>query len=170
MATLMPGSQWDGILNHKHHIPSDGEWQKQISNASMFAYFSMTCLLHKFPRALISDLTIFNKCKAMVIFDRMNSFKTLVDRSVMTSKHFTADEQPIQQVVLFTLCGVSSIVINNWSTTPEANMEQFESLIRSSLTDGLYLGSAGMRKRKPESKMSIYQANSVTYGVPLLRI
>lgn len=28
MATLMPGSVWDGILNHKHHIPSEGEWQK----------------------------------------------------------------------------------------------------------------------------------------------
>jgi len=52
----------------------------------------MTCLLHKFPQALISDLTIFNKCKAMVIFDRMNTFKTLVDRNVMTSRHFVPDE------------------------------------------------------------------------------
>lgn len=166
----MPGSVWDGILNHKHHIPSEGEWQKQISSASLFVYFSMTCLLHKFPSALITDLTIFSKCKAMVIFDRMNSLKSLVDRNVMTSKHFTADEQPMQQVALFTLCGVNSIVINNWSTTPEANMEQFESLMRASLTDGLYLGSAGLRKRKPERNLAIYQFNSVTYGVPLLRM
>jgi len=92
MGTLLPGSVWDGILNHKNHIPSEGEWQKQISAASLFVYFSMTCLLHKFPSALISDLTIFSKCKAMVIFDRMNSFKSLVDRTVMTSKHFTADD------------------------------------------------------------------------------
>lgn len=49
-------------------------------------------------------------------------------------------------------------------------MEQFESLMRASLTDGLYLGSAGLRKRKPESNKAIYQFNSVTYGVPLLRM
>jgi hypothetical protein len=130
----------------------------------------MTCLLHKFPKALISDLTIFNKCKAMVIFDRMNSFKTLVDRSAMVSKHYAPDEQPMQQIALFTLCGVNSIVVNNWSTSPEANMEQLESLLRSSLTDGLYVGSAGLKKRKPESSLKIYQYNAVTYGVPLLRI
>lgn len=87
-------------------------------------YYSMTCLLHKFPSSLISDLSIFNKCKAMVIFDRMNSYKTLVDRNVLTSKHFSPDEQPMQQAALFTLCDVSSIVINHWSTRPEDNLEQ----------------------------------------------
>lgn len=88
----------------------------------------------------------------------------------MVSKHYAPDEQPMQQIALFTLCGVNSIVVNNWSTSPEANMEQLESLLRSSLTDGLYVGSAGLKKRKPESSLKIYQYNAVTYGVPLLRI
>ena len=93
---IMPGTRWEGILTHSQHIPSEGEWQSQIATSSLFMYYSMTCLLHKFPSSLISDLSIFNKCRAMVIFDRMNSYKTLVDRNVLTSKHFSPDEQPMQ--------------------------------------------------------------------------
>ena len=119
----------------------------------------MTCLLHKFPSSLISDLSIFNKCKAMVIFDRMNSYKTLVDRNVLTSKHFSPDEQPMQQAALFTLCDVSSIVINHWSTRPEDNLEQMQALMRGTLTESLYLGNYALKKGlkmavRPDSKTS----------------
>lgn len=91
LPTQLAGSAFNGILTHKAHLASTGEWQKSISQASMFAYFSMTCLLHQFPKELISDLSIFNNCKAMVIFDRMNTNKQLVDRTTLTSKHFSAD-------------------------------------------------------------------------------
>ncbi len=125
----------------------------------MFMYYSMTCLLHKFPSSLISDLSIFNKCKAMVIFDRMNSYKTLIDRNVLTSKHFSPDEQPMQQAALFTLCDVSTIVVNHWSTRPEDNMDQMQALMRGALTDSLYLGKhallAGQKmSARPTSKQS----------------
>jgi hypothetical protein len=89
---MLANSKVEGLLTHATHNPSEGEWQKEISSASMFAYFGMTSLLHRFPSALISDLTIFNKCRAMVVFDRMNSLKTLVDRNVLTSKHFSPDD------------------------------------------------------------------------------
>ena len=128
------------LENHAEHIPSEGEWQNQIANSSLFVYYSMTCLLHKFHSALISDLSIFNKCKAMVIFDRMNSFKTLIDRNMLTSKHFSPDEQPMQQAALFTLCDVSSITVNHWSTRPEDNLEQMQGLMKGTLQEGLYLG------------------------------
>ena len=124
MSKVMPGSKLEGIMTHSEHIPSEGEWQNSIANSSLFIYYSMTCLLHKFHSALISDLSIFNKCRAMVILDRMNSYKTLIDRNVLTSKHFSPDEQPMQQAALFTLCDVSTIVVNHWSTRPEDNFEQ----------------------------------------------
>ena len=92
MPKMLANSKIDGILTHQTHAPSDGEWQKEISSASLFAFYSMTCLLHKFPSQLISNLSIFNKCRAMIIFDRMNSLKTLVDRNVLTSKHFSPDD------------------------------------------------------------------------------
>lgn len=89
---LLANSKWDGILTKQHHIPSEGEWQRLISQASLFAYFSMTALVHKFPPSLVSDLSIFNKCRAMIIMDRMNSYKTLVERTVLTSKHYVPNE------------------------------------------------------------------------------
>ena len=136
-------------MTRENHIPSDGEWQRLISSSSLFAYFSMTCLLHKFPPSLVSDLSIFNKCRAMVIMDRMNSFKTLIERNVLTSKHFVANEQPTQQVVLFSLCGISTIVTNHWAIKPEKNLEIFDHLLRTSLSEQIYLGAA-LRKYKDD--------------------
>jgi hypothetical protein len=96
LAKMQPGCTWSGILTSTEHTPSIGEWQEKISKSSLFAYYSMTCLLHRFPPALVADLSIFSKCRAMIIFDRMNSYKTLVDRNVVTSKHFVPSEQPQQ--------------------------------------------------------------------------
>ena len=120
----------------------------------------MTCLLHKFPSELIADLSIFNKCKAMAIFDRLNSFKALVDRNVLTSKHFSPDEQPMQQAALFTLCGVSTIVINHWSTKPEDAMMQMEDLMRGTFQEGSYLGSVAFRKGHGAKKRPVTQGSA----------
>jgi hypothetical protein len=118
----------------------------------------------------------------MIIMDRMNSFKTLMDRNVLTSKHFVPNEQPYQEAALFSLCGVSTIVTNHWSIKPEAGFEIYEHLLKGCLTEGLYLG-ASLRKYKEDKditnasgekeiqrKKSIYKYNPVTYGVPIIRI
>jgi len=173
----MPNTKWEGILSKQQHVPSDGEWQRMISSSALFSYFSMTCLLHKFPPFQVSDLSIFNKCRAMFILDRMNSFKTLIERNVLTSKHFVPNEQPEQQAILFSLCGISTIITNHWSTKPEANFEIYEALLKGCLTDGMYLG-ASLRKFKEDKevegevkkKMNLYKLNPVTYGVPIIRI
>jgi hypothetical protein len=59
----MGGSLFNGILTHKAHSASVGEWYKQISQASMFVYYSMICLLHSFPKELIADLNIFTTAR-----------------------------------------------------------------------------------------------------------
>ncbi len=85
----------------------------------------MTSLVHKFPPALVSDLSIFSKCRAMIIMDRMNTFKTMIDRNILTSKHYVPNEQPTNLAALFSLCGVASIVTNNWAVKPEATFDAF---------------------------------------------
>ena len=151
----------------------------------------MTCLLHKFPPALIADMSIFSKCRAMIIFDRMNSYKTLIDRDVVTSRHFVPSEQPLQEAALFSLCGIQTIITNHWSTKPEDNFEIFTKLLTGSLTDGLYLG-ASVKKYWKDIQMThdtcpedtpmdtimgykdrlrgLFKHNTCTYGVPLVRI
>ncbi len=172
---LLPASKWDGLLTRQQHVASEGEWQRLISSASLFAYFSMTALVHKFPPALVSDLTIFSKCRAMVIMDRMNANKTLIDRNILTSKHYVPNEQPTQQVVLFSLCGVSSIVTSHWAVRPEAGFETFQTLLRGTLGEGVYLGAAlrkyrALNEEAEGDKKLIYRGNVVTYGVPIVRV
>ena len=65
----------------------------------------------------------------------------------------------MQQAALFTLCDVSSIVINHWSTRPEDNLDQMQALMRGTLTEGLYLGNYALKKgakvaARPTSKES----------------
>jgi hypothetical protein len=146
----------------------------------------MTSLVHKFTPDQITQLSIFNKCKAMIIIDRMNTFKTLVDRNILTSKTYIPNEQPTNQAALFSLCGVSTIVTNNWAIKPEASIEAFQMLLRNTLSEGVYLGAA-LRKYRANAhveegdassmvagitndKKLIYRANVVTYGVPIVRV
>lgn len=145
---MMATSKWDGLLTKQHHVPSTGEWQRLISQSSLFAYFSMTALVHKFPPALVSDLSIFSKCRAMVILDRMNANKTLIDRNILTSKHYAPNEQPTQQAALFSLCGVASIVTSHWAVKPEASLDAFQTLLRGTLAEGVYLGAALRKYRQ----------------------
>jgi len=188
MTKKCDGSKWEGILTGEEHVPSIGEWQRLISQSQMFTYFSMTCLLHKFPKNLISDLSIFNNCRAMVVLDRMNSLKQLIDRDVLTSKHFTPDDQPMRQVALFSLCGVSSVTINHWSTRPEANLDVLKGVMNGALGEGLYFNAALRKhwasKAKAEAEeedpvakealqaqlRAIYKHNIVTFGVPIIRV
>ena len=189
LPAMSSASQWKGILTSTEHSPSIGEWQERISKSSMFAYFSMTCLLHKFHPSMVADLSIFSKCRAMIIFDRMNTYKTLIDRNVVTSPHFVPSEQPMQEAVLFSLCGVQTVVTNHWATKPENNLELFDALLRGSLTDGLYLGASAKRhwaqldqqlgdldaedqeaRRLKDSAVPLFRHNTCTYGVPLVRV
>jgi hypothetical protein len=184
---LMPGSKWEGVLTKSQHYPSSGEWQRMISNSSLFAYFSMTALLHKFTPSDVTDMSIFSKCRAIAIFDKMNSFKAYVDRTVLTSNHFSPIDQPRQTAALFSLCGLSSITVNHWSVKPEENFEIYKTMVKTAMTEGTYLG-ASLRKYKakterpeleegqeeptdlPPEKLKLYRLNTINYGVPLLRV
>lgn len=178
---------WKGILTSTEHAPSGGEWQERISRSSLFAYFSMTCLLHKFPPNQVADMSIFSKCRAMIIFDRMNSFKTLIDRNVVTSRHFVPSEQPMQEAALFSLSGVNTIITNHWATKPEDNMSIFENLLQGALREQLYLGATVKKSwnelesdaqlegtpdlaSKQARLRNIFRHNTITYGVPIVRI
>ena len=141
----------------------------------MFTYYSMTSIVHKFPPSLISDLSIFSKCKAMIIIDRMNTFKTLIDRGVLTSQYYIPNEQPLQQAALFSLCGISTIMTNLWAIKPEVNFEIMQNILKTACGDQIYLGAA-LRKYKDDALVSaherrnIYKHNTVIYGVPIIRI
>lgn len=107
-------SNWRGI-DTQEHIPSDGEWQRLLQDSSLFAYFSMTALVHIYPPFKICDTSTISNSNAAIIMDRMNSFKPLVNKDVLTSQYYKEKEQPQQTAVLFTVLGFNSILINQWA-------------------------------------------------------
>jgi hypothetical protein len=88
--------------------------------------------------------------------------------------------------VLFSLCGVNTIVTNHWATKPEDNLKIFEELLAGSLSEGIYLGGSVKKswnrlqteiesdQEAPMEKRSrnrvIFRHNTVTYGLPIVRI
>ena len=108
----------------------------------------------------------------------------IVDRNVVTSKHFVSCDHPMQEETLFSLCGVQTIIKNHWSTKPENNLEIFEKLLRGFLTDTLrnfreqYAQKAknlideddlNSIKYKDKTK-NLFKHNSCIYGVPIMTI
>ncbi len=76
---------------------------------------------------------------------------------------------------MFSLCGVSTIMTNLWPVKPEVNFEIFQMMLKTALQEQVYLG-ASLRKYRDESipsafeRKNIYKYNTVTYGVPIIRI
>lgn len=141
---IIPGSVWKGVDN-KDHIPSDGEWQRFFQKSSLFVYFSMTCMLHRYPPEKLAETASIAHSNAAIILDRMNSFKPLVDKDVLTSKHFAEKDQPEQTAVLLSILGINSVLINQWAICPEENLRIYQHILKEMGTEGKYIGAAVQR-------------------------
>lgn len=67
----------------------------------------------------------------MVILDRMNTYKTLVDRGILTSQHYIPNQQPLNMAALYSLCGVATVITNLWAVKPEVNFEIMQNIFKS---------------------------------------
>lgn len=84
----VPSSKWEGVNQSSDHIASSGEWQRLITESSLFTYYSTSSILHTFTPYQITEIANISKCKAMLILDRMNTYKQETDKTSLTSKHF----------------------------------------------------------------------------------
>lgn len=185
--SLIPGSTWRGI-DTTEHIPSDGEWQRLLQSSSLFAYFSMTALVHTYPPYKLADTSTIAKSNAAIILDRMNSFKPLINKDVLTSKYYKEKQEPEQTAALLTILGLNSIVVNQWAISPEENTRIFKHMLTQMGTEGRYIGASIQKHEKEISetikneegadqvitkkvpRKKIYRLNTICYGVPLNRI
>jgi len=142
--TIIQGSTWSGV-NTGDHIPSDGEWQRLLKESSLFTYFSMVCLLHVFPPEKLAETISIANTNAAIIFDRMNSFKPLIDKNVLTSEHFKEQDQPEQTAALLSVMGLNSVLINQWAICPEENMKIYQHILKEMGTNGKYIGASVQR-------------------------
>ena len=187
---MIQGSNWKGVFS-KEHIPAKGEWERMLKDSSLFVYFSLTCMLHKFTPRMIADITSVSKSNCALILDRMNTFKIQVDKEVLTSPHFANHDQPLQTAELLTILGFNTVIINQWPIRPEENFAIYKEILKEVSTEGVYL-SAALRKyrdgtsekklvqkeggqpneveEKVTYKKALYRFNTVNFGVPLTRL
>ena len=84
---MIQGSIWNGVYS-KDHIPSKGEWERFLKDSSLFVYFSLTCILHKFTPKMLAETSSVSNTNCAIIFDRMNTFKPFIEKDVLTSPYF----------------------------------------------------------------------------------
>jgi hypothetical protein len=155
---LILGSKWRGV-DTEHHIPSDGEWQRLLKSSSLFVYFSMTALLHTYSPSKLADTSTISHSNAAIILDRMNSFKPLVNKDVLTSTHFSEKEQPQQTAALFTILGLNSVILNQWSICPEENFRIYQNILSQIGVGSKYIGAAYERHEKEVTEIIKNQEN-----------
>ena len=144
---VVPGTKWEGVLTEEH-IPSIGEWQKEVGTSDLFISYSISCILHTLSPYDLSHLSNFSECKAAVLLDRMNTLKPLIDRSSLTNSNYNLGHQPLQLLQLMTLCSTASIISPKWAPTPQQTIQFFSNLVTQMNSDR-YLACAINNYRKP---------------------
>ena len=186
---LIANSTWNGVYS-KDHIPAKGEWERYLKDSSLFIYYSLTCLLHKFTPWMIADSTSISNSNCAVILDWMNTLKPFIEKDVLTSPHFMNHNQPTETAELLSILGLNTVLINQWPMWPEENYAIYKEILKEVGTEGVYL-SAALRKywegtsewvlvqkegqadeveEKITYKKALYRFNTISYGVPLTRV
>ena len=93
----------------------------------------------------------------MLLFDRMNAEKVLVDRNSLLSAHYQLSEQPVQIAALLTLIGVNYFGLNQFAMKTEETIQQYECILKDCIKGdgGVYLGAGLKKYRDP---IPIYSA------------
>lgn len=138
---ILQNSNWIGVYS-KDHIPAKGEWERYLQNSSLFVYFSLNCLLHKFTPKMLANETSISNGNCAIILDRMNTLKPYVDKEVLTSPYFLNHDQPIESAELLSILGLNTVLINQWPMKPEENYAIFKEILKEVGSEGVYVSAA----------------------------
>jgi hypothetical protein len=117
--------KWAGIVGPTDHIASGQEWQTilQTRGGGGMVYYGMGRALSYCPPALVAGLTL-SGCKLLVLIDRAENDASNRRQSKLDNQKTAAQlalEQPFQTAALFSLAGVNTVMMNQWSNTLHAN-------------------------------------------------
>ncbi|XP_028917550.1 cilia- and flagella-associated protein 46 isoform X3 [Ornithorhynchus anatinus] len=134
-------SRWVGFIGKKS-FPSQAEWEQFLTDCSAFLFYGM----EQFSTHILVDrLAAMNlrDCQLVILLDMVQSTQSLQRRSKFDENKSTRQlliERPIETAVLLSLCGVHSVIINQWHTTLQHNARRLqvlcENLLRTGRTNG----------------------------------
>ncbi|XP_028845791.1 cilia- and flagella-associated protein 46 isoform X2 [Denticeps clupeoides] len=125
----------EGLIGSQS-IPSLADLKQQLTNCSAFIFYNTERFLAWIPPAKLAVLNMAD-CKMAILFDLVqNNSQRDIHKSA--SKLFL--EPDLETVLLLSAVGVSSIMMNQWCSTTQANAHNLctvmEGLMKMGLTSG----------------------------------
>jgi hypothetical protein len=154
------------IIYSDNHVAGVGEWERAINTSDLFVYYGIPTILHKFSPSSIAEICNYSDPKSLIIFERMNTLKTLVDRNSFTNSSYMLNDQPLQTIMLLLSSSPISICINRYSLTPEQNIGILDAMIETA-SEGKYLVQY---KDKLAGKTQLERNCFLNFGVAQLKI
>merc|ERR1711865_153165 len=123
--TAKSTGKWGGIVGPTDHIASGQEWQTilQTRDGGGAVYYGMGRALSYCPPSLVAGLSL-SGCKMLLLLDRAENDASNRRQSKLDNQKTAAQlalEQPFQTAALFSMAGVNTVMLNQWSNTLHAN-------------------------------------------------
>ncbi|XP_071248935.1 cilia- and flagella-associated protein 46 isoform X6 [Salvelinus alpinus] len=152
---------WEGFLGSEH-TPSLAELEQLLTNCSAFIFHGMERFLANIPPFKLAALNL-SECQMAVLFDLVQNSASMLRQSkldVQKSDGHLALERPLETVLLLTLSGVRCVLLNQWHSSPQRNINNMDSVMENLLRVGLTSGQTVHALRKGEVQRTEKDTNT----------
>ncbi|XP_076830740.1 cilia- and flagella-associated protein 46 isoform X3 [Brachyhypopomus gauderio] len=134
---------WEGVIGNEH-VYSPAELEHLLPNCSSFVFYGTGHFLAHISPARLATLNL-TECQLAMLFDLVHNDTTILHQchqDAQKSKPQLALETPLQCVYLLTMCGVRSVMLNQWSSNARTNAHNIAAIMENLLKTGLMSGQA----------------------------
>lgn len=115
--TFMTTCKWEGTSSAQR-IASIGDWQRYLSSGSLLLFYGNPGFLNVLTPRLLLDMNEIVKTKAVVIIDKLNAKKSIIDK--FSSLEPDGEKTPLHDSLLhsatmLSVLGISSISATQWT-------------------------------------------------------
>ncbi|CAB1312513.1 unnamed protein product [Coregonus sp. 'balchen'] len=129
---------WEGFMGSEH-TPSLAELEQLLTNCSAFIFHGMERFLANIPPSKLAALNLSD---------------------VQKSDGHLALERPLETALLLTLSGVRCVLLNQWHSSPQRNINNMDSVMENLLRVGLTSGQTVHALRKGEVQSTEKDTNT----------
>ncbi|XP_029496742.2 cilia- and flagella-associated protein 46 isoform X1 [Oncorhynchus nerka] len=152
---------WEGFLGSER-TPSLAELEQLLTNCSAFIFHGMERFLANIPPSKLAALNL-SECQMAVLFDLVQNSASMLRQSkldVQKSDGHLALERPLETALLLTLSGVRCVLLNQWHSSPQRNINNMDSVMENLLRVGLTSGQTVHALRKGEVQSTEKDTNT----------
>ncbi|XP_034040296.1 cilia- and flagella-associated protein 46 [Thalassophryne amazonica] len=152
----------EGFMNNKH-TTSLSQMEETLCRCSAFIYMGMERFMANIQPAKLAVLNM-SECRMAVLFDLLQKKGSILAQSnpnLHNSVWKLSLEKPLETALLLSLGGVGSIVLNQWHSSPQSNLQTMASVLDSLLRVKQTSGQAvhTLRKEHMSSSEELYKGS-----------